>query len=93
MTNTATKSIEQAPSQPVLEERISPAVRQAFMGNFRNANEAVNELIDNCMADRMPRRRLDVQIELNKKKGGANYNQPQRFRYGLDRSTKLSYLG
>jgi hypothetical protein len=69
MTNMATKSIEQAPSQTVLEEKISPAVRQAFMGNFRNANEAVNELIDNCMADRMSHRRLDVQIELNKKKG------------------------
>jgi hypothetical protein len=67
MTNMATKNIRQAPSPPTLEEKISPAVRQAFMGNFRNANEAVNELIDNCMADRMSHRRLDVHIELNKK--------------------------
>jgi len=51
----------------VLEERISADVRRAFMGNFRNANEAVNELIDNCMADRMSRRQLDVHIELKKK--------------------------
>jgi len=54
-------------SLPVLEEKISPDVRRAFMGNFRNANEAVNELIDNCMADRMSRRQLDVQIEPKKK--------------------------
>jgi len=54
-------------SLPVLEEKISPDVRRAFMGNFRNANEAVNELIDNCMADRMPRRQIDVQIEPKRK--------------------------
>lgn len=52
---------------PTLEERISPEVRRAFMGNFNNANEAVNELIDNCMADRMSHRQLDVNIELRKK--------------------------
>jgi hypothetical protein len=54
-------------SLPVLEEKISPDVRRAFMGNFHNANEAVNELIDNCMADRMSHRPLDVQIELKSK--------------------------
>jgi hypothetical protein len=54
-------------SLPILEEKISPDVRKAFMGNFRNANEAVNELIDNCMADRMSRRQLDVQIELKRR--------------------------
>ena len=54
-------------STPILKEKISPDVRRAFMGNFRNANEAVNELIDNSMADRMSRRQLDVQIELKRK--------------------------
>lgn len=54
-------------SLPVLEEKILPDVRRAFMGNFRNTNEAVNELIDNCMADRMSRRQLDVQIEPKRK--------------------------
>ena len=54
-------------SIPILKEKISPDVRRAFMGNFRNANEAVNELIDNCMADRMSRRQLDVQIESKRK--------------------------
>lgn len=60
------KSSSDIPS-PTLEERISPEVRRAFMGNFNNANEAVNELIDNCMADIMSRRQLDVNIELKKK--------------------------
>ena len=31
--------------------------------NFTDERSPVNELIDNCMADRMSRRQLDVQIE------------------------------
>ena len=52
---------------PILEEKISPKFRQALMGNFRNGNEAVNELIDNCMADKMSKRELDISIHIDAK--------------------------
>ena len=66
MTHSAANRLSKGRFLPVLQEKISAHVRRAFMGNFRNANEAVNELIDNCMADRISRRQLDVRIELKR---------------------------
>ena len=51
MKNDLSPSVLEERTDPiVLEEKINPAVRSAFMGNFRSALEAVSELIDNCLA-------------------------------------------
>ena len=53
-------------SEQMIEEQINPSIVTSLMRNYRNSNEAIFELIDNAVDDKIPGRTLLIEILLQK---------------------------
>ena len=51
----------------IIEEKLDYGLRASLMSNFTGSTEAVLELVDNAVSDRIPGKRLEIIIEDNKK--------------------------
>ncbi len=51
----------------LFEEKIDGGIKYALQSNFRNTPEAVLELVDNSVSNRIPGKKLIVDILANKK--------------------------